>query len=82
MCAVVCDFILKCLESMRRYIPFNEIIFDVAVPPHIIYNEMHSSDVPKNLISYFKINKLLSCPTCADSYLLETTRIVNPPSAL
>lgn len=30
-CAVVCDFILKCLESMRRYIPFNEMLFNVAV---------------------------------------------------
>ena len=79
----MCDFILKCLESMRRYIPFNEIIFDVAVMPHIIYNEMHSSDVPKKpYIIFYKINKLLSCPTCADSYLLETTRIVNPPSVL
>ena len=55
----MCDFILKCLESMRHYIPFNEIIFDVAVSPHIIYNEMHSSDVPKNLISYF--TKSISC---------------------
>ena len=40
-CAVMCDFILKCLESMRHYIPFNEITFNVAVMPHIIYNEMH-----------------------------------------
>ena len=77
----MCDFILKCLESMRHYIPFNEIIFDVALTPHIIYNEMHSSDFPKSYI-IFKINKLLSCPTCADSYLFETTRIVNPPSVL
>ena len=51
-CAVMCDFILKCLESMRRYIPFNEIIFNVAVTPHIIYNKVHSSDFSKNLISY------------------------------
>ena len=58
-CAVMCDFILKCLESMRHYIPFNEIIFDVAVSPHIIYNEMHSSEVQKNLISYF--SKSISC---------------------
>ena len=48
----MCDFILKCLESMRRYIPFNEIIFDVAVPPHIIYNEMHSSDGSKILYHF------------------------------
>ena len=55
----MCDFILKCLESMRHYIPFNEIIFNVAVTPHIIYNEMHSSDCSKNLISYF--TKSISC---------------------
>ena len=55
----MCDFILKCLESMRQYIPFNEIIFDVAVMPHIIYNECISSDVSKNLISYF--TKSISC---------------------
>ena len=78
----MCDFILKCLESMRRYISFIEIIFNVAVPPHIIYNEMHSSDFPKSYIIFYKINKLLSCPTCADSYLFETTRIVNPSSVL
>lgn len=58
-CAVLCDFILKCLESMRHYIPFTEITINVAVTPHIIYNEMHSSDVPKNLISYF--TKSISC---------------------
>ena len=58
-CAVMCDFILKCLESMRHYIPFNEIIFDVAVTPHIIYNECISSDCSKNLISYF--TKSISC---------------------
>ena len=45
----MCDFILKCLESMRRYIPFNEIIFDVAVMPHIIYNEMLHRTFPKIL---------------------------------
>lgn len=53
--AVLCDFILKCLESMRRYIiPFNEMLFNVAVEPHIIYNEVRSSDFSKNLIPYFK----------------------------
>ena len=57
-CAVLCDFILKCLESMRRYIPFNEIKFNVAVMPHIIYNEMHSSDVSKIL---YHILKSISC---------------------
>ena len=58
-CAVMCDFILKCLESMRHYISFNEITFNVAVMPHIIYNEVHSSDFSKNLISYF--TKSISC---------------------
>ena len=54
----MCDFILKCLESMRHYIPFNEIIFDVAVTPHIIYNEMHFIGRFQNLISF---SKSISC---------------------
>ena len=48
----MCDFILKCLESMRHYIPFTEITINVAVTPHIIYNECISSDFSKILYHF------------------------------